>query len=103
MRDCPKCGFHDPDCWRSYRWVTDIDRTRWDEFISEYPQFSSLKPGEKTEDEHYYYKRSNMRNHGLYISRWPKKYGPNYGNFRELERHKVSRAVKDGKQKKLSV
>ena len=76
MRVCPKCGYSDSLIWHTYRWLFDIDTCRFDEFISEQPQFKELKLGQIGEDSHYFYRRTTRN--GLFVRRWEKSLGINY-------------------------
>ena len=100
MRICPKCGFEDPICWHSYRWVTDIDYTAFQEFLNYYPQFKELRISEIVDDEHFFYRRSNRKNHGYFVFRWPKIFGEKYYNNRDYDRVQYARKV-DQNQRKL--
>lgn len=91
MRICSKCGYEDPVCWHSYRWVTDLDFTTLPDFKLEYPQFADMKIGEIREDDHCYYRRSGPRNNGRFVFRWMKILGRDYYKSRFFERFKPQR------------
>lgn len=94
MRFCPKCGYEDPLCWHSYRWITDIDMARFEEFQLEYPQWAELKPSNIVEDQHCFYRRTGRhgkRVKGAFILRWPKMLGKDYYKSRFFERFKAKR------------
>lgn len=89
MQVCPKCGYKDPLIWHTYRWMTDMECCRFEEFQVEYPQWKDLSVGQIVEDEHVFYRRSSKRNRGLYVFRWPKVLGCDYYKFRDWERTKT--------------
>ncbi len=103
MRFCPCCGFEDPVCWHSYRWITDMDTTRFEDFAAEYPAWQSIQPGQIVSDEHNYYRRSGKRNGGAFVLRWPKIYGEQYYLSRYFERFKAKRDFPHPKQKRLEL
>jgi hypothetical protein len=92
LRFCPcGCGYEDPVCWHSYRWITDIDIARIEDFTKEYPQWADIELGCIIEDKYCYYRRSGKRNGGTFILRWPKILGRNYYKSRFFERFKAKR------------
>lgn len=91
MRFCPRCGYEDPVCWHSYRWITDIDMCRFEDFVTEYPQWAQLEPGQIVQDKTCYYRRSSKRNGGTFALRWSKVLGKNYYLSRYFERFKAKR------------
>lgn len=92
MRFCPKCGYEDPVIWHSYRWITDIDYCRFEDFVQEYPQWKDLEMGQIVSDKYNFYRRTSKRNGGCYVQRWPKIYGVNYYKSRFFERFKAKRS-----------
>jgi len=103
MRFCPKCGHEDPVCWHSYRWITDMDVCRVEDFRAEYPQWTSIQVGQIVSDSSCYYRRSGKRNGGAFVQRWPKVYGENYHNSRFFERFKAKRGFPHPLQKRLEL
>jgi len=101
MRFCPRCGFEDPPCWRSYRWITDMDITRIEDFQKEYPQWKDLEIGQIISDEHNFYRRTGKRNGGCFVMRWPKIYSIEYYKSRFFERFKAKRDFPHPHQKRL--
>lgn len=108
MRECPKCGYRDPPIWRSYRYMTDVDQTRYEDFIEEcttgeykdHPEWKNIKMGEIVEDKCNYYRRSSNRNQGRYVLKWPKFYGRDYYKTRYWEHvnAKISKRPRPGQQ-----
>ena len=94
LKVCPSCGYQDALCWRSYRWVTDIDYTRVEEFFLCYPQFKDIQVGEIVSDEHNFYRRSGERNRGLFVFRWSKFFGRDYYKMRDFEHYKKPEKTK---------
>ena len=105
MRECPRCGFEDPVIWHSYRWITDMDQCRIEDFQKEklYEQWKDLEVGEIVSDKCNYYRRTGERNHGCFVQRWPKVYGINYYKSRYFERFKAKRSSPYPGQKQLEV
>ena len=101
MRFCPECGYEDPVCWHSYRWITDMDICRFEDFQKEYPQWKDLEIGEIVSDQHNFYRRTGKRNGGCFVQRWPKVYGINYYKSRFFERFKAD--FPHPKQKRLEL
>jgi len=101
MRFCPKCGYEDPVMWHSYRWITDIDYCRFEDFQEEYPQWRGMYPGQIVSDKYNYYRRTSMRNGGCFVQRWPKVYGIDYYKSRFFERFKAKRSFPYPGQKTL--
>lgn len=92
MYACPKCGYRDPPIWHTYRWITDMFQCRYEDFIQYYDQrFLQLEPGEIKDDCTYFYRRTNERNGGAFVQRWPKVLGKEYYKSRFFERFKVPR------------
>jgi len=87
---CPKCGYHFPPIWHSYRWITDMFYARFDDFQreSEYSQWKDLEVGQIVEDEHYFIRRTKK---GTFVLMWPKVLGREYYKSRFFERFKVTR------------
>lgn len=103
MRFCPKCGYEDPVCWHSYRWITDMDYTRWEDFCKEYPQWANINCGQIVSDLHSFYRRSSKKNNGLYVFRYPTAYGERYYLSRDFERFKAKRDFPHPSQKQLEL
>ncbi|HLE74944.1 MAG TPA: hypothetical protein VI864_02740 [Candidatus Bathyarchaeia archaeon] len=103
MRFCPCCGFEDPAVWHSYRWVTDVDICRFEDFQREYPQWRDLEIGEIISDRYNYYRRTGKRNGGAFAQRWPKVYGQDYYKSRFFERFKAKRDFPHPLQKRLEL
>jgi len=103
MRVCPKCGYEDPVIWHSYRWVTDLDYSRFTDFQQVYPQWKDLQMGQIVEDEHDYYRRTSERNKGYYVQRWSKILGKTYYKSRYFERFLSKRDFPDSRQRKLDL
>lgn len=61
MKICPCCGYHDALCWHSYRWISDIDYARAEDFIADYPQFRDIQIGEILEDSSCYYRNPTRK------------------------------------------
>ena len=78
--------------WHSYRWITDIDVCRFDDFVAEHKEWKSLVPGQIVCDDYNYYRRTSKRNGGAFVQRWPKVYGIGYYNSRFFERFKARRS-----------
>jgi hypothetical protein len=93
VRFCPCCGYEDPVCWHSYRWITDIDICRVEDFRKEYPEWVNIEIGQIVEDEGHFYRRTGTRNAGVYVMRWPKIYGKDYYKSRYFERFKAKRTL----------
>lgn len=100
MRECPNCGYKDPAIWRSYRYMTDVDMTRYEDFQEWYSRWKNIKMGEIVEDKCNYYRRSSKRNQGRYVLRWPKFYGQDYYKTRYWEHvnAKFSKRPRPGQQ-----
>jgi len=78
--------------WHSYRWFTDIDVCRFEDFGKEHKQWRSLEPSQIVSDEYNYYRRTSKRNGGTFVQRWPCVYGVKYYNSRFFERFKAERS-----------
>jgi hypothetical protein len=103
LRSCPCCGYADPQIWRSYRWVTDLDYCRFEDFQLEYPQWANLEIGQIVEDQYCFYRRSGKRNQGTYVQRWSKVLGKDYYKSRFFERFKARSGIRHPAQKKLEL
>lgn len=103
MRFCPRCDYEDPVCWHSYRWITDIDITRLEDFQREYPQWAQIEIAQIISDEHCFYRRTGKRNSGAFVQRWPKIYGRDYYKSRFFERFKAKRDFPHSLQKRLEL
>jgi len=91
MRFCNKCGYEDPPLWHAYRWITDIDQCRFEDFQKMYPQWKDILPGQIVQDKYNYYRRTSNRNGGAFVQRWPKVLGMEYYKSRFFERFKAKR------------
>jgi hypothetical protein len=88
LRVCPKCGYEDPLCWHSYRWITDIDYATYDDFGKEYLELKDIQIGQILADLHFYYRRSGRKNKGSFVFRWPTFLGRDYYKMRDFEHYK---------------
>ena len=105
LKQCPKCGYKEPLIWNSYRWITDMDQARFDDFQKEkaYEKWKDLEPGQIVSDDCNYYRRTCARNGGCFVQKWPKVYGPDYYKSRFFERFKAKRYAPYPGQQRLSV
>ena len=103
MRFCSKCGHEDPPIWRSYRWVSDLDYCRFEDFQLEYPQWSKLDIGQIVEDQYCFYRRSGKRNQGTFVQRWAKVLGKDYYKSRFFERVLLRQGIRHPDQKRLEL
>jgi hypothetical protein len=105
MRFCPNYDYEDPVIWHSYRWITDMDQCRFEDFQKDkhYLQWKDLEVGQIVSDKHNYYRRTGKRNGGCFIQRWPKVYGEKYYCSRFFERFKAKRDFPHSQQKRLEL
>jgi len=98
VKQCPKCGYQDPQCWRQNRWISSVDYTRVEDFIAEYPDLREIQPGQECSDKYNYYYRGKRNPYFVY--RWPKFLGPQYyTRTRHLTERHVPRGIpKKGQQ-----
>ena len=100
MRVCDNCGHIDPQYWRQNRWVSNVDYSRYEDVLKDYPFLVDMRPGETRSDKYNYYYRSKKQR--AFIYRWPKFLGPQYyPKTRHLFERHVPRAPPSKEQKFL--
>jgi hypothetical protein len=92
MRFCPKCGYEDPPYWRHHRFVSDVDYSRYEDVLTDYPFLRDMRPGEERSDAKNYYYRAKKPSSRQFIFRYPQFMGPLwYKRSHHITEHHVPR------------